>query len=59
MRAQVNVAKRVGPSRRAKVLHGALLSMIVEGLHDIEGIVRVEQARLDYARAHAGILPLE
>jgi hypothetical protein len=33
--------------------------MIIEGLHDIEGIVAVERARLDYIGAHAGILPVE
>jgi hypothetical protein len=59
MRAQVATAERASPRQRARILRGASLVMIVQGLRQIESVVAVETARIAYLRAHPGILPPE
>jgi hypothetical protein len=57
MRAQVARAEHASGRQRVKVLHGAPLGSLLEGLQRIGGIVASERARLEYDRAHPGVLP--
>ncbi len=59
MRSQVARAERAGPRRRKKLLRGAPLPQIVQGLRDIQAIVATERARIAYLQAHPGTLPGE
>jgi len=59
MRRQVARAAHAGPGQRQKILHGAPLSQIVEGLHEIEAIVAAEEGRIAYLATHPDVLPLE
>ncbi len=59
MRSQVARAEHAGPRQREKLLGGAPLPQIVQGLRDIQAIVATEQARIAYVHAHPDILPGE
>jgi len=59
MRSQVARAAHASPGQREKILHGAALSQIVEGLREIEAIVAAEERRIGYLAAHPDVLPLE
>lgn len=59
MRSQVSRAAHARPGHREKILHGAPLSQIVEGLREIEAIVAAEKGRIAYLAAHPDVLPLE
>jgi hypothetical protein len=59
MRSQVARAEHAGPGQRAKLLGGAPLAQIVQGLTQIQSIVATEKARIAYVHAHPGILPAE
>jgi hypothetical protein len=59
MRSQVARAERANPSQRERILGGAPLAQIVQGLQEIEAIVAADRARLAYVKAHPGILPAE
>jgi hypothetical protein len=59
MRSQVARAEHASPRQRKKILGGAPLSRIVQGLRDIRAIVATEQARVAYLQAHPGVLPGE
>ena len=57
MQGQVARAERTHGRQRAKLLHGAPLSMLAQGLREIRAIVANEKARIGYERAHPGVLP--
>jgi hypothetical protein len=59
MRSQVARAERAGPRQREKILDGAPLAQLVQGLRYIEAIVAVEAARIAYIDADPGVLPAE
>jgi hypothetical protein len=59
MHSQVAMAEHANPSQRAKLLHGAPLPQLVQGLRDIQSIVATEKARIAYLQANPGILPGE
>lgn len=59
MRSQVARAEHANPSQRAKLLDGAPLPQIVQGLQRIQSIVATEKARIAFIHAHPGILPIE
>jgi hypothetical protein len=59
MRSQVAQAEHANPRQRKKILGGAPLPQIVQGLRDIRAIVATERARIAYLQAHPGILPGE
>jgi hypothetical protein len=59
MRTQLASAEHADPHRRVKILHGASLVQILQGLRQIEAVVAVEKARIAYIEAHPGVLPGE
>jgi hypothetical protein len=59
MRIQVARAERASPRQRKKILGGAPLPQIVQGLRDIQAIVATERARVAYIQVHPGVLPGE
>ncbi|MGP0100659.1 MAG: hypothetical protein ACLPUT_03435 [Solirubrobacteraceae bacterium] len=59
MRAQVARVERATPGRRAQLLDGVPLSMLLQGLRQIRSSVATLTARIAYERAHPGVLPPE
>jgi hypothetical protein len=59
MRSQVARAEHAGPRLREKVLYGAPLAQILQGLRQIEAVVAAEEGRIAYIEAHPGVLPAE
>jgi hypothetical protein len=59
MRSEFARAEHAGPHEREKILDGAPLAQIVQGLRDIEAIVAADEHRIAYIAAHPGVLPLE
>jgi len=57
MRAQVARAELAHGSQRAKLLRGAELRYLLQGLQQIRSIVALERARIAYEHAHPGLLP--
>jgi hypothetical protein len=57
MRDQLARAEHASGGRRAKLLGGGSLAMLVQGLRQIRAIVASDKARLAYERAHPGVLP--
>lgn len=59
MRNQVASAERATGAQRERLLRGAPLAQLLRGLRELRAIVADEQARIDYVRAHPGVLPAE
>lgn len=59
MRSQLVAAERAGARQREKILDGAPLAQIVQGLQQIEAVVAADKARIAYIKAHPGVLPAE
>ena len=59
MRSQVTRAEHAGTRQREKILNGAPLAQILEGLRRIEAVAAADRARITYIRVHPGVLPAE
>jgi hypothetical protein len=59
MRSNVTRAEHADPSQSTKLLDGAPLGQLAQGMDELRAIVTEEKARIAYVHAHPGVLPAE